>query len=268
MFISEQVFISLFYSLILIFWIVPFILNQRFATFQFSIFRISILMTITLLLASHLIRTLFDRLKGTFFVLTPEEIIKKTPGKTVAIPFADVCKITYIRFPFSNGYGILKSSDEKIRLPFLIDNLNDLLTHLENNLYIWKKESVVNKREMDKFKFVAAVSKYVNDYLFRSLKPLITITIYSTIVGMITAFRIWNLPPIEALTWTLFSIIYPLMSYLFIHYFITLKISLYIKAKITIKEDIGSIDTSKVVSYSILISVIIYLVSGILYKFF
>ena len=267
MFISEHIFISILYSLIMISWIVPFILNNKFENFQFSIFRISILITFTFLIASHLIKTLFANLKGTVFVLTYDDIIKKTPRKIITIPYADICQFKFIRFPFTSGYGLLKSSDDKIRFLFFIDNLNDLLTKLEDNLHMWKKESIINKKEMDKFKYVAAVSKYVNDYVFHSIKPLITVILYITISSVIIAFRIWNLPPVEALTWTLYSIIYPLLSYLIIHYLITQKISQQIRdAKMKVK-DIGSIDTSRIISYSVLISAIIYLLSGILYNF-
>lgn len=259
----KRIFVSFSFIIISIFWIIPNLLHESLSIYRPQLLRLSIYISLTILLALYFFHVVFYKLKNTVFILAKDRIIKKSPLKTTILNLAEVTAFRYIRLPFGFGFGLIRTSSRTMRLFLIIENLSELVQSLQEYFERENKHYVFNDKEIAKFKHRALVADFNLKQTFHIIKPLISIILFYILFSSITACRLWRLPLLFSIIWIIFGLLFPIVGHLTANFIIIRKISLQLKQN---PPTIPVCDTSRIYSLTALIIATAYLICGILYK--
>ncbi len=254
---------SLGYLAIAICWIILIFLEGPILIYRFHFIRFAVFISISILIFLYMCHILFITLQETMYVLTDESLIKKNATRAVLVSLSEVEVFRYIHLPFGLGFGFIQTSSKKIRLTFLIEHLSELLQSLEEYFTKENKRSVFQSREIDTFKHRALITEFNLRQTPTIVGPLMYIILSMMFLSLLTATQIWNLPVFFTIIWVLYSLLSPGISFIVAYFLITRRIAAQLKENPQVKP---KYDLLKTYSYTALITLIIYLVSGIIYK--
>ncbi len=251
------------YLCIVICWLIPNLLQGPFLIFQAQLIRFAFYMSLTLLLILYLTRTVFITIRDTLYILSEDKLIKRNPFKMHVIPLSEVTAFRFIQIPLGFGFGYIKTSSKKLRLTFLIDNLVELIQLLEVYLSKENGQSIFKSSEIEAFKHQARIADFHLRETFTIIKPLTYLIFGFLILGTVTTFWFWRLPLLFAIAWIIFSVTVPCIGFLVAYTVITKAISRQLTQSGSIAPEF---DTSRIYSFTALITACTYLLIGIIFK--
>lgn len=260
-FLVKKVIVFSFYVIIVICWIIPYLFQGSLSIYRVELLRFALSMSVTIILGVYFLKMLFFELANTTYILSADRIIKRSPRKTKILLFSEIISFRYIKLPI--GLGIIRTSEKKIYLPLFVENLFELIQSIEEILKRDGKQSTLNKSEISRFKLNARISDFTLRQTYTVITPLFYIIFSFLFLSSITTIFIWRLPLLFSLFWIIFSLLFPCIGHLGATLIITQKISAQLKQNINIQP---VCDTLRVYSITALVTGIIYLICGIVYK--
>lgn len=259
---SDSVVTTICASFILMLWMIPVMAHVLFYFPPGPLIRITFFLSFTLILLSFTVFTVYKELRETKFVLTDDELIKTSPNATITIPIKSVTRFRYVKILF-RGYGLVEAGGERIKLPFLLDELSDLSLNLRSQLLRFNRDNTFKASDFDRFIRQAKVHDQSVKRKQRAIKPLIQIIWAMAVVNLLFANHLWDLPLFFALGWALISASFPLCAYLVSDWWISQVYSYRLRRDSQIQDVPSSSDIYVRIG---LISAVFYLAAGILYK--
>ena len=152
-----------------------------------------------------------------------------------------------------------------IRFPFFLENLSELIQSLMEILKKEGKQTAFNESEINRFKHNARIADFNLRQTYTVITPFFYTVLLFLLLSSITTFLIWRPHILQSLAWILFSFLFPLVGHLGATFYIARKISTRLKQNPDIQP---SCDTVKIYSITAIITGVLYLISGILFKNF
>ena len=178
-----------------------------------SAMRATLYLNITVFSLYFFFRLIKRELRKTEFIITNERLIKKTTYNISVVPLAEIISIRFVPIPLLRGYLQIKTSKSRILVPLFIENLTGFAKKLQiNSVNCGKKDVFGNS-----FKLFHKMSAIYDLAYRRSVSifyPLIGISLFSIIVNLIIAGKLWSMPLIPLLLWTMCGLAFPLLALL------------------------------------------------------
>lgn len=260
-FLVKKVIVFSFYVIIVTCWIIPYLFQGSLSIYRVELLRFALSMSVTIILGVYFLNILFFQLANTVYILSADRIIKQSPIKTKILLFSEIISFRYSKFPF--GLGIIRTSEKKIYLPLFVENLFELIQSIEEIFKRDGKKSTMNENEISRFKLNARISDFTLRQTYTVITPLFYIIFSFLFLSSITTIFIWRLPLLLSLFWIILSLFFPCIGHLSATLIITQKISTQLKQNIHIQP---VCDTVRVYSITALVTGILYLICGIVYK--
>jgi hypothetical protein len=252
--------IGLFFAaLIIAVGLIPMLLPRLYLSSFAVMTRLSITASVTVLLVAILFIQLNRQFRQTCFIVTDEKIIKRSPWGTMEIFFEHVDRFYYK----SRLFGGIKTGRHTLRLPFIIDELPELIRLVQLRLTEQGNLDACNPREIKSFLLDATVSHLSTLRTFGALSALSDFTAFLLFFNGFIAYYFWHLPVLFIFGWMSFGAIFPLMGYLAVDFTISKKV----RAEITKDPEILPDPPSRATYLRMgLILGLLYLASGIFYR--
>lgn len=260
-FLVKKVIVFSSYVIIAICWIIPYLFQGALSIYRGELLRFALYMSLTIILGVYFLNILFFQLANTVYILSADRIIKQSPIKTKILLFSEIISFRYSKFPF--GLGIIRTSAKKIYIPLFVENLFELIQSIEEILKRDGKQSTMNENKISRFKLNARVSDFTLRQTYTVITPLFYIIFSFLFLSSITTFFIWRLPLLFSIFWITLSSLFPCIGHLSATLIITQKISAQLKQSLSIQP---VCDTVRVYSITALVTGILYLICGIVYK--
>ena len=260
-FLVKKVIVFSFYVIIVTCWIIPYLFQGSLSIYRVELLRFALSMSVTIILGVYFLKILFFELANTTYILSADRIIKRSPRKTKTLLFSEIISFRYSKLPI--GLGIIRTSAKKIYLPLFVENLFECIQSIEEILIRDGKQSTMNENEISRFKLNARISDFTLRQTYTVITPLFYIIFSFLFLSSITTIFIWRLPLLFSLFWIIFSLLFPCIGHLSATLIITQKISTQLKQNIHIQP---VCDTVRVYSITALVTGILYLICGIVYK--
>lgn len=257
-FLVNQVIIFSSYILIAACWTIPYLFD---GLLRYHLFRIALYLSLTILFGIYFLKVIFYELGNTVYILNEDKLIKKSPAKTTIILFSEIINFRYLRLPV--GLGIIKGPKKSIRFPFFIENLSELIQSIMEILKKEGKQAAFNEIEINRFKHKARIADFNLRQTYTVITPFFYTVLLFLFLSSITTFTIWRPYILQSLAWILFSFIFPLLGHLSATFYIARKISSQLKQSIDTQP---SCDTARIYSITAIITGVLYLICGILFK--
>lgn len=262
-YVVKQFVFSVAYCIIVASWLFPFYLQVPYNLYRSNFIRFALFLSITMVVILLLSRTVFHILKNTAYIVTDTHLIKKTPLGTLTILLSAVTSFRYHHYPLGFGYASITVPGKTLRFTYLIENLAEMAFTLKHTLDQMDKSSVYNEKEIDTFQHQAHIGAFMLEQTFQVFYPLIYSVAGIASLGLITAFILWQLPLLFALVWMILSGLFPCVGFLVAYVLITRSYSRHLLQGI---NNAMHDRISRIYALTIIGTLCIYLLSGIVYK--
>ncbi|MBN1983338.1 MAG: hypothetical protein JW795_17510 [Chitinivibrionales bacterium] len=207
-----------FFSIIMIFLAIPYLLSDELVVYRPQLIQLSIYISLTLVCILLLISIGFNEVKKTFYILSPDGIIHKTPYKLIPIEFNDVVRFSYTFLPFGFSFAMLKSSsNKKMYIGSAVENLTDLIEDICSLLRSHDKQSTFDEKRMERFIQQAKVTDFHAYHAIKTIKPLLLVCASSGLLSTLVTLFLWEIPSFFSLLWTIYGLLFPLTGYIIAH---------------------------------------------------
>jgi hypothetical protein len=195
-------------------WVVPQILYWTDFVYLRSTTRLSLYLTFTLLALGMLVLRAGRELRDTVYIVTNDRLVVRTPTRVGSMLFEAVESFRYRRVAGLVGYGELRSGDTVIRLPAIIRDLSGLVSMVRRLLDEAGRDSVYDREEIERFILRSRVNDLSEERTYDAMPAVSLTALGAALLSFIVAVRIWHLPLLFAIAWSLLSGIVPAASYL------------------------------------------------------
>lgn len=218
-----------------------------------------------LFILSIIIDRLSAILKKSGITITESSLIYEGIVNKKMIHLPDIKRFKFVRqFPFSYK-GVIISDNEVISIPLFIEGLPSLIKRLRKELNLLSKSDCYKNGNIADFDLRARYTDMNSSIMFKCVPYVITSFLVILAIDVIAVFHFWEIPLIFAILWIIQSMLYPGAAFLFSYSIISDKIKTQIKNN---PESTSIPDISTVFIYSGLLFATLYLVSGILLRYF
>ncbi len=256
---------SLSYYSLVCGWIIAFLFSIELPLFYSQFIRLALYISITILLCAQLVDIVITQVLRAVYVLNEKGIGKKTPRRTVVLPYDEIRSCQFIWLLPGIGFGRVATKDTILRIPLYLKNCSTLIDILKQQLVAHGKKDLLNTNKLEHFKTKAYIKEQTKEKTFFLLPYLGYSIIIMALVNAVVALTIWELSPITTFAWLVVSISFPLLNdgITRLFFFIIL----------TIKSDSSvyqypNIDLKGIYGITSLCSLIVFLFCGIIYKNF
>ncbi|MBD3317751.1 MAG: hypothetical protein GF344_18340 [Chitinivibrionales bacterium] len=195
-------------------WLVPEALRWTDSILIGSTTRLSLYLTITFAALGGLIVRIGRELKNTVFIVTNDRLVFRTPSCVRSILFEEVERFRCRRVGWFAGYGELQGEKTTIRLPAVVRDLSGMVSLIRRFLDEAGRDSSYDRKEVEAFVLRSRVNDLSEERTFESMPSLLWIIVATTFFSFVVAFRIWQLPALTAIAWSLVGAVFPVASYL------------------------------------------------------
>jgi hypothetical protein len=244
-------------------WLVPQILYWNNFLFIGSTTRLSIYLTFTLVAIGMLVLRVGRELRDTRFIVTNDRLVLRTPTTVRSILFEAVERFGYRRVVAGIGYGELRSGDVAIRLPAVIRDLSGLVAMVRRLLDEAGREGAYDRAEIDEFILTSRVRDLGEERTFAVMPTLVLIMGGMAVLGYVTPYRLWQIPLLLAIAWSLMSGIVPAVAYLVSNAVITQVISRRMRRG---RQSAESLEPAPYYGAVAVVTLALYLCLGIAFK--
>jgi len=248
------------YLMIILCWLIPHVFESPLLLYRSQLMRFSTYFTFTVLIGAYLVQMVFFQFRNTVYGITENQLIKRTPVKIKTINFSEITSFRFLPF---FGTGRVKTPTQTMYLSLIIDNLPELLESMERCLENAQRADSFDKKEIDAFKRYAHIAGFHLNHSTRIIMPLYYTIALWLFIGALPALFIWTVPLPAALIWIVCGIIFPCSGFLVATAIILWNVSLQLKRDGLINP---GYDTSTVYLYTALVTILAYLVCGIIFK--
>jgi hypothetical protein len=186
-----------------------FLMHQVFM----PLIRFSLVLNLTVFFIALLFSMVLHEVCGTTYAVSDTAIVKKSPYKTSLLHFENVTRFLYVRLPMINGFGLIKVPNGSIRLPFIIDNLDDCIEDIRRRLANCGRLNAYDHRNIEEFKCRAVVNGISVHRMQRTIRALFQIVIGSIAQSAFIAQFFWEMPLKWVLSWTLIGAVLPVIAF-------------------------------------------------------
>lgn len=264
-FLMEKVMYRLSFGIIIVIISGPLFLTGPFIIVRYVLLKIALFISVALLSLNFLFRMIFKDLKKTQFHLSSAGIQKVSQYTASAIKLDHITRISFTTIPFITAFCTIKSQKTKLYLHTTIDDTAGLLTYLYTLLKNIGKESLINQVKMNSFIQNAHISDFHAKQTDKIIIPLIgTIFIFSALSGFVS-IKIWQLPFFYSFIWTIAGFIFPIIGYCTSYMLIS---SILRKQPMQTDHPENSVHIHSIYRTISILTVLLYLCTGIAYKYF
>ncbi len=197
------------------------------------------------------------------FILTDDSLIFKTSQGSNKISFPEIRSVSFKRFSVFGGFLIVNSYDETISIPMMLLKISDLIERLEHAYRKAAGSSVVPDTMWRDIQKAGLISESAARRSTVAFKPLLSISGIIVPASVFIGALYWDMPAIPLLLLSVSSAIFPLCSYAVSDLIIRRHEAMcYDKNTITAER----FDHEKVYVWTGLVSLLIYLFAGTIYK--
>jgi hypothetical protein len=216
-------------------------------------------LSVTLFSLIFLLYFFKKELKNSKIILTDELVVKKKPYKVTHVAFAEITDISIKKVPFLCSFLIIKARSSLV-IPFIVENMTDLASKIQMRL-IENGKFDLNETKIEQFKAEAAVHDVLYKISLNAFPFVLRATVLSCLVSIIIAYEFWEMAYLPVVLWGIAGLFFPPITYGLA--------SLFVKQKFNKKEPgntFSESDFSSEFYTAALITFVIYLTSGILFK--
>ncbi len=264
-FLLEEVFFSFSYMVIILCWLFTLFLVDDYNYYRSNFIKLSIYFSFIILLLLNLIHIIITKFRKTVFILNEDSFIKVSQGRTSILHFSDIVSFRYRKFVVGNGFGSIRTNKKKINIFFIIKNLSELVDSLQKNLSVQGRSAIFDEKEINEFTYRARFIEFTRNKTFLLIKHLLYSLLSTFLLNTIVAFFLWQLPVEFALVWIFFGGLLVISNNLITRFIFKRGV---LKQLIKNPSDIPVCDFSKIYTYTSIISAVVYLICGIIYKNF
>ena len=241
----------------------PFISNASGRASLHAAIRLSAYLTLTLLCTALLARMICRRWRYARFVLGDEQLMMQGLFASKIVSFKRITHVWHFHFLYWFGIAAVREGKTTIYLPFVVDNLSQLLLDLCERLQALGKQQVCLSPRFKKFIHAARVNDVVNNRIYHDIGLLTKVTVSNAILSAFVACAFWRMYPPLVYAWTIFGLALPLAAYLAANIIISFDVSLRLKEDFSFSHPVA---VSAIYAYAGFIAAIVYLCAGILYQ--
>ncbi len=253
-FYCELFFFTIFVPVLSLFWFTTLYTYHLHGFVYTPAVRSSLYLTISLIASVGLYSHLRAKMSKRLIVLEEGRLIKKSAKSIKIVALSELTSIRLLSIPFLKGFLLLKTSKNNlVSVPLYLRNCSVLLEQLRNNIILNQSCSVdLTDNQWRKLKRIAYQHDLSHRRQFRTLRPLILITIGVALWGMTVASQYWQIPLFPSLLFGLGGVVFPIGAYIITDYRLTL----------------GTFTTNEnsELLLSLFIAIMLYMVSGFLFN--
>lgn len=264
-YLLEELFFSFSYMIIIVCWLFTLFLVDEYSYYRSSFIKLSIYFSFIMLLLLNLIHIIINKFRKTVFILNDSGLIKISPGKTSTCHFADIISFRYRRFVIGNGFGSIKTVNTKLNIFFAIRNLPELIDSVQEKLRLQSKKAIFDEDEINRFKYRARLVEFTRDRTFFLIRHLLYVFFSTFLLNTVISFFLWQLPLPFAFIWILFGAMVVIANDQIVRFLYKRGV---LKQLIERPSEVPDCEISKIYTFTSLVSLIVYLIGGIVYKNF
>jgi hypothetical protein len=192
----------------------PLLLQNFYFSSFFIPVRLSIFLCCTILLTAFFFIQLSREVKGTRYTVEKEMIVRTSSWSTLGIYYANIRQFRYRRIIFRQGMGSIRTNSLTMRLPFVIENLPELVGQIEQRLIESNNTLCFEPEEIATFKHDATINELSTRRMLGHMRVIVGLILGLMLFNEFTALVIWQLPFLLTIGWMSFGVIFPLVGYL------------------------------------------------------
>jgi hypothetical protein len=206
--------------------------------------RLSLYLAGTLVCMGILARMVCRKWREARFVVTDERLIHYDLFSLKVLSFSNVRRLRHFHFLHWFGLAILRGEKVTILVPFVVYDVSKLLLLVEERLRQHGRADLIRRQRFGSFVHAARLNDIVNDRIYADMGALTAIVPF-------------------VFLWALFGAARPLVAYLGAHTIIAVRLSQRLRAA---ADTVPSLDASRLYTGAALVSVLVYLVVGIVFR--
>lgn len=196
-------------------------------------------------------------------MVTDERLIHYDVFSLKVLSFSNVRRLRHFHFFHWFGLAILRGEKVTIFVPFVVYDVSKLLQLVEERLRENGRADLIRKERFGLFVHAAKLNDIVNDRIYADMGALTAIVMVSAGASAFIAYRMWLMFVPFVFLWALFGAALPLVAYLGANTIIAGRLSQSLRAA---PDTVPCFDASRLYAGAALVSILAYLVSGIVFR--
>ncbi len=230
-----------------------------------ALYRLVLFACLTLVLITLFAVKINRVLRSVEFILTDDRFGYRSALKSASIRLEDVAWFGRRKTAGLGGWTELRDiHGAGLRIPTVVEKLPDMLTALRDQLEKLGKSDTFDKSVTDSLIREAWILEFSSRRTKPAMKSIFWIVIAFMMLSLVTAARIWGVPLLFVVTWTIMGAIFPLLGYLAANR--ALSIQVRSKLRHSSSPETIEVPTIPIYARSAFVFVCLYLVVGILFR--
>jgi uncharacterized membrane protein YjfL (UPF0719 family) len=254
---------ALIITVLLVSWLPAFLSVVAYNTLYPSTIRFGVYLDVTVVIFLIIIGIVRSEIRKTMFLISEDAIVFKAPGKIRQIFFSDITLCKHIQTPLTEQVQIV-SPEKSISLPFSINGIYDLILTINEHLITVGKTSVLDEKTNGAMISAACLRKFAYLREKKAFMPLVTSTLFLTVLNIFIAYKIWELDVIPIFMWSVIGFIVPLNVFTFAESLINKQVK---KLECRINDDTHAKIAQTNYIFSSILFLIMYLCAGLAFRF-
>jgi hypothetical protein len=254
---------ALIITVLLVSWLPALLSVVAYDTLYPSTIRFGVYLDVTVVIFLVIIGIVRSEVRKTIFLISEDAIVYKAPGKLRQIFFSDITLCKHIQTPLTEHVQIV-SPEKSITLPFSINGIFDLILTINEHLITAGKTSVLEEKSSGAMISAACLRKFAYQREKTAFRPLVSSTLFLTVLNIFVAYKIWELDVIPIFMWSVIGFIVPLNVFTFAESLINKKVKA-LECRITDEAHAKIAQTNYI--FSSILFLIMYLCAGLAFRF-